>query len=191
VRSPPRIASSLLVLACAACGYHALYGGETDGKLHVVLVRTAVASASASDEVVSGARDELAREGALAPGDGFPRLEIEVLRLDEATDAVAVGRDGTGAKVPSARGTEVGVVARAWIVTARGAEPTRDTGDVRALNVVGTDDPATALTGSAARRDAFRHEDALRAAARRVGERLARRVLGHPVAVDESTGRER
>ena len=204
-------AASALLLLTAACGYRPLYGGTAAGgagrdgaRLHVVLVRSVVPDAIASDEVVSGAREELAREGALAAGDGYPRLEIEVLRLDESSDGIAAERPSAGGPLaPRARGTEVGVVARAWVVTAAGAEPQRDTGDVRALDLVGTDavggsafgggggGGGGALSAPAERRDAFRHADAVRAAARRVGVRLAQRVLGHPVAPDEAMGRER
>jgi hypothetical protein len=199
-----RAASGALALVVAACGYRPLYGGGAAGgasgdgaRLHVVLVRSIVPDAIASDEVVSGVREELARDGALAAGDGYPRVEIEVLRLDESSDGIAAARPVAGGPlVPHARGTEVGVVARAWVVTAAGGEPQRDTGDVRALDLVGTDDVGGSASGGslsapAERRDAFRHADAVRATAHRDGDRLAQRVLGHPVAPDEAMGRER
>lgn len=197
---------ALLGVSGGACGYQPLYAPDASSgaggaggagaapKLHVVLARSVVSDAVASDEVVSGAREELAREGALAAGEGYPRLEIEVLRVDEASDAIGAARSAAGgALAPRARGTEVGIVARAWVVFAAGAEPLRDTGDVRALDLAGADDPAGAAASpvSGDRRDFFRHEDVLRAAARRVGIRLAQRVLGHPVALDEAMGRER
>jgi hypothetical protein len=40
------------------------------------------------------------------------------------------------------------------------------------------------------RADAMHHADALRLVARRLGERLALRVLGNPTASDEGIGRE-
>jgi hypothetical protein len=178
-----------------ACGYHAVHGGEGEARLHVVLARSIVADAVASDEVVSGAREELAREGVLAPGDGYPRLEIEVLRVDESSEGIAspsspslssVGSGAGGA--PRARATEVGFVARAWLVRSMGAAPERDTGDVRAMDLVGADVSSTLPDPRA---DLFHHEDALRAVARRLGTRLASRVLGHPAASDEAIGRER
>jgi hypothetical protein len=167
----------------AGCGYHALYAAPEGERLHVALARALVADAAAADEVLSGAREVLAKEGALAPGDGYPRIEIEVLRADESSEGVqAVG----GA--PAARGTEVGVVARAWVVRANGAPLEHDTGDVHAMDVVAVDTRAGALDPRA---DALHHADALRAVARRVGRRLALHVLGHPVAPDEGIGRER
>lgn len=163
------------VVACtASCGYQPLYAGNDGAKLHVHLSRSLVPDAAASDEVVSGAREQLAREGALAPGDGYPRVEIEVLRLDETSDAVSAPK---GSDVPVARATEVGLVARAWIVASPGAPPEHDTGDVRARDLV--------LPQPTGRADAFSHADAARAVARRVGHRLALRVLGHPIAADE------
>jgi hypothetical protein len=185
-------------VASAACGYHAVYGGEGGERLHVVLARAPVASAVAADEVVSGMREELAREGALASGDGYPRVEIEVTRLDEASDAIAaVGPAGDPrALVPAARATEVGVVARAWLTRGERADRERDTGDVRVLVATGATQATEATpTASAASIDTLHHEDALRAAARRAGIRLARRILGEPAPAedisDEWQGRTR
>ncbi len=165
---------SILILVLASCGYAPLYAGNDGAKLHVHLHRSLVPDAAASDEVVSGAREQLAREGALAPGDGFPRVEIEVLRIDATSDAVSAPK---GSDVPVARGVEVALVARAWIVRADGAEPEHDTGDVRARDLVATQ--------AVPRADLFAHGDATRAVARRVGQRLALKVLGHPIVVDE------
>lgn len=168
----------LVATLCAGCGYHALYAGAGAERYHVHLGRVGVPSAAVADEVARGARDELARDGALAPGDGFPRLEIEVLRLDETSEGVA----RTTGDVPLARGTELGVLARAYVVRSDGAARELDTGDLKAEDIVEApeDDP---------RREVFLREDTLRAVARRLGQRLAARVLGHPAA-NESLGRE-
>ncbi|MGH7272066.1 MAG: hypothetical protein ACREJ3_16675, partial [Polyangiaceae bacterium] len=66
-----------------------------------------------------------------------------------------------------------GVSARAWIVTAQGAEPERDTGDLRATDVIAVD-----RAGSAAdsRASALHYVDGLRAAARRLGREIGRRI---------------
>jgi hypothetical protein len=58
-----------------------------------------------------------------------------------------------------------------------GGERERDTGDVRAFETV-----AVAVD---ARMSTFRQSDALRVAGRRVGKRLASRVLGIPAPTDE------
>jgi hypothetical protein len=172
---PVFLSLSLFILTC---GYRPVYGGEASERLHVALVRSVVPDAVASDEVVSGVREELAQGGALAAGEGFPRVEVEVLRIDEASEGIA-GVAGA----PVARGTEVGLIARAWLVRSAGAEHERDTGDVRAMEVVATDaDP---------RADFFHHEDAVRAVARRVGHKLGAHILGMPSAGDEGPGRER
>jgi hypothetical protein len=180
-------AALVLAVALAACGYRPAYtSGSGGGRLHVVLAHAPVASSVAADEVVSGVRDELAREGGLAPGDGYPRVEVEVTRLDEAADAIAAGAAGT---VPAARATAVGVVARAWLVRAEGAEHERDTGDVRVLLEAGATTPGDATeSASASAVDALHHDDALRAAARRAGVRLARRVLGQPAPEGDLAG---
>jgi hypothetical protein len=166
-----RAALGLLVLA--ACGYHSVYAVPAE-KLHVRLGRVAIADAAAATEVVSGAREYLAREGALAPGDGYPALEVDVLRIDETSEGIAATTEGT----PRARATRLGVLGRATVVTARDGEATTDTGDVRAAELVTVpSDPAAELTGRG---------DAVRAVARRLGQKLAARALGHP----EPTGIE-
>jgi hypothetical protein len=155
-------------LALAACGYRPLHSVQTgESRLHVALVRAAVADPTAADEVASGAREELAKEGALAGGEGYPRVEIEVLRADETSEGIVAPGDA-----PAARATEVGIVARAWIVAEAGGPALHDTGDMRAEDLVGAD--------ADARVDVLHHTDALRAVARRIGARLARKVLGQP-----------
>jgi hypothetical protein len=177
--------ASFASLLLVGCGYHAVYGGAGSERLHVFLARAAVADAATADEVASGAREELARDGALAAGDGYPRVEIEVTRLDEASDAIAV-TGAPGAQVPAARATDVGVVARAWLVRGAGGEHERDTGDVRVLVAAGATQAAEATPSATAPAvDALRHEDALRAAGRRAGVRLARRILGEPAPADD------
>ncbi len=175
--------AALVTLALPSCGYRALYADADGERLHVTLSRSLIPDAVAADEVLQGVREQLAREGALAAGEGYPRVEVEVLRADESSEGVAAV-----AGQPRARATEVGLVGRAWIVRAQGAVPERDTGDVRAMDAVTVDTREGRLDPRA---DALHHDDALRAVARRVGRRLALRLLGHPVAVDEGIGRER
>ncbi len=76
-RIHPHLApAAVLALVACACGYRPVYGGSTEGALHVKLVRSLVADVVAGDEVASGVREELARAGALAPGESYPRVEI-------------------------------------------------------------------------------------------------------------------
>jgi hypothetical protein len=145
----------------------------------VKVVRSLLPDAVAADEVASGVREELARAGALEAGEGYPRVEIEVLRGDESSEGVAAV-----AGAPVARGTGVAVVARAWVATAEGEAPRSDTGDVRAEESIGVDEGA-AGTGPDPRASFFHHADAARAAARRVGRKLAARLLGQPSASEE------
>jgi hypothetical protein len=166
-----------LLLWIVGCGYHAVYGGEAPARVHVELVRTLVPDAVASDEVASGAREELAREGALEPRDGWPRAEIEVLRESEASEGI-LARGGA----PVARGTNVSIVARAWMVETPGASPEKDTGDMRAEEVISVDLAAGALDPKAA---GLHRADALRAAARRLGCKLARKLMGRPAVSEE------
>ena len=171
-------------MALLGCGYAPIYTAQERGKLHVVLVHAKVADAVAADEVLSGLREELAREGALEGGAAYPRIEVEVLRLDESSEGIAARSLSSGAALPLARGLEVGLVARAWVVAFEGAQPERDTGDMRAVDLVSPSMRADQVTLDASE-DVRAHADALRAAGRRVGVRLARRVLGHPAASDD------
>ncbi len=169
-------ATSLLTLTLASCGYRAVHGGAQPEHFGVILAMSNVPDAVASDEVVAGVRDELARSGALATGELYPRCEIEVLRADEASEGIAAAPSLDGVFLPDARATRVGIVARAWIVRSKDGPRERDTGDVRAMEVVAVAADARAST--------FRHSDALRAAGRRVGRRMGARILGLPSSSD-------
>jgi hypothetical protein len=79
----------LLGLSASACGYRALYAGDqgTDA-FAVVGIAPLVADASVVAEVEAGVRAGLARAALLRGGQGYPRIVVEVLRLDAATEAV-------------------------------------------------------------------------------------------------------
>lgn len=161
-----------------SCGYRPLHGGDAEReKLHVTLAHSSIPEAVASDEVLVGVREELSRLSSLAPGDGYPRCEVEVLRADESAEGIAAVPNQDGRLVPSARATRVGIVARAWVVRAAGAPRERDTGDVRAMEVVSVAPDAKTAT--------FQYAGALRAAGRRAGKRLGSKILGLPAASDE------
>jgi len=117
--------------------------------------------------VLAGARQELSRAGVLQPGDEYPRFVVQVLRIDEESSGIMAPDD-----VPRARGSAVGVVARAWVEDQPGSERTRDSGDLRRIEWVSS--------GATPGDDALRHSSALRVAGRRLGQSLARRVLGEP-----------
>lgn len=173
MRFPVALASSLWL---TACGYHAVHGGPPAERFSVVLASSNIPEAVAGDEVVAGVRDELARSGALGTGEAYPRCEVEVLRADEAAEGIAATPNTDGVLLPDARATRVGIVARAWIVRSKDGPRERDTGDVRAMEVVATAGDARAAT--------FRHADALRAAGRRVGRKMGTRILGLPTSSD-------
>ncbi len=158
---------------CVACGYQPLYATPGGEAYHVHLAKNVTASAVVADEVLRGARETLAKEGALASGDGYPRLEIEVLRADETSEGVVSVDTPSGAQ-PRAPATDMAVVARAYVLRRAGGASEIDTGDLRAEAVTG------APLGDSTR-EVWQREDSLRAVARRLGGRLARRILGHPV----------
>jgi hypothetical protein len=169
-----RAAALAFALALAGCGYRPVHGGVAQERFAVVLASSSVPDAVAADEVVSGVRDELARFGALETGEAYPRCEVEVLRADEASEGIGAARNDANVLVPEARATQVGLVARAWIVRAKDGPRERDTGDVRSMELVSVAPDARAA--------AFRHDDALRAAGRRVGRKMGTRILGLPAS---------
>jgi hypothetical protein len=174
-------AIAFVLSATSGCGYGPVYAASpADGlaRLHVVLVRTLVPDAVASDEVAAGIRDALARASLLRTGDGFPRIEVEVLRQDEESRGIA---DVAGQPVSRASG--LGLVARAWIVRSAGAPQEDDTGDMRAEEVVAVDETAAGMRDPLA--SAFHTDDALRAAARRLGHKLGERLMGLPAATED------
>jgi len=193
VSTPGRFAVVLaaLTLVVGACGYRPLYGGaQGDERFAVTGVSPLVADASVVAEVEAGVRAGLARAALLRAGGGYPRVVVEVLRIDTQSEGIAavpggvrppeVGGvivGGSGPLAPLARATRIGVMARAWLERADGAPKERQTGDLRTVDVLQVE--------SDARLEALRLDDASRAAARRLGERLARRVLGEPEAPDD------
>ena len=138
------------------------------GPFEVVAGRVYVPDAGAIGAMEEGARAELSRAGALGPGGGA--IEVELLRFDMEAEGIAVGKGPAGA--PLARGVRVVALGRARMRRAGSGVVERDTGDVRAGETAGLGaDTAQALAT---------HDEAARAAARRLGEVLVRRLLGFP-----------
>lgn len=166
-----------LALGVSACGYRAEMEAPAE-RLGVELRASEIAYGRASREVVVGVRRGLARYGALRSGSATPRVVVEVLRVDEQSDAV--GRAPGQRDLPEARSVQIAVVARAWIEREAGDPPSADTGDMQSVAIVGA--PVDGELGGRV----LRREDAIRTVARRLGERLAMRLLGHPVNVEDS-----
>jgi hypothetical protein len=164
-----------LSLLPAACGYRAVNAPGAAGRVHVKLVRSLLPDAVASDEVVVGLREELARHGRLESGDEYPRVEVEVLAATESTEGIGAGANG-----PMGRATTVAVVARGWLQEEAGATPERDTGDIRSEEVIAADETPTTPRAPDPRSSVFHFADAVRAAGRKLGQSIARRVMGLP-----------
>jgi hypothetical protein len=131
-----------------------------------------VASSSfeAAQEAAAGLRSELGPAGAL--GEGFPRVVVEILRVDERSTGVHASSAGG----PLARGSEIVVVGRAQVLERADAAPSRDTGDMSRA--------AQFAAGTTASADAASRERAVRDAARSLGKALGRAVLGLPEPLD-------
>jgi hypothetical protein len=157
-----------LGLGSSACGYTPAYAGSRPAeRLSVVAAPHAVAQTDVVHEVMAGAREELSRAGVLRPGNGHPRLVIQVLRVDEKSSGIAAVDD-----TPLARGSSVGILGRAWVEEGPGGDRVRDSGDLRRVEWVSS--------GPNSANDAVRHDSAQRLAGRRLGRSLALRVLGEP-----------
>ncbi len=134
----------------------------------VLIPESVVAEATAH-----AARAELAAAGVLSTGSNYPRLVIDVIRVDELSRGI-YQENGQ----PRASGMSIAVVARGRLFDAEGQEPIVETGDVRrAVQVAGDADP---------RSDSAARDDALRAAAERAGQAIAKISLGLPEPADEA-----
>jgi hypothetical protein len=121
-------------------------------------------------EAVAGVREALSEEGLLRGGQAYPRVELEVLRVDRAAAGItAVGAE-PALRSPVARGLRVRVVGRARIALGpdRSVQDTGDLfGEVTRESVGPGDEAALDL-------------DATQLAARRLGRTIGRRLLGQP-----------
>jgi hypothetical protein len=143
-----------------------VYGASGGPSYEVVTGRVATSSFEAVQEAAAGVRSELGPAGAL--GSGFPRVVVEVLRIDERS----IGVRSMGNTQPLARGSELAVVGRAYVLERADAAPSRDTGDFsRSVQF------AAGTTPSA---DAASRSRAVRDAARSLGKALGRALLGLP-----------
>jgi len=154
------------------CGYRPLRSGLA-GHPHVRVAPTIAHlpggdGATIAESAATGARGELARFGALSSSSGGEEdvLTIEIVRVDEKSEGVAVLDDGK----PHARGVRLRVTARG-LVSGRGQK--FETMDLDASEVIATDGNDD-LAWQAAR------TAAARGAAKKVGAMVAREILGVP-----------
>lgn len=159
--------------AMGGCGYEPVYGaGRPEVRLSVAAAPYATPYVAAVQAAVTGVRRSLSGAGVLRPGGGFPRVVVEVVRVDERASGLQATELAGGERVPLGRGSAVGVVGRAWVEEADKGPRTRDTGDVRRVEYYASaGDP---------RLEQIEHEQAVRAAAHALGQALGRRILGDP-----------
>lgn len=156
----------------SACGYQPVYAQPHALPISVAVGQVLVPNTNVAQAALAGARAELAAAGRLASGTEFPRLTVDILRVDEVSRAIHVQ---TGQ--PSAAGMGVAVVLRARLQETSEQEASLDTGDVRrAVQTSGDADP---------RVDGAIYDQALRSAAERAGRATARIALGIPEPADE------
>jgi hypothetical protein len=152
--------------ALTACGYQPVYGSSGGPRYEVVAGRYGTSSFEAVQDAVTGVRSELGAAQAL--GSGFPRVVVEILRVDERSTGVR----STGNSTPLARGSEIVVVGRAQVLEKPDGAPSIDTGDVSRA--------ASFASGTTPSADAAARSRAVRDAARSLGKALGRAVLGLP-----------
>lgn len=194
------IGAALFMVSAAGCGYRPLYAptsADPLGPFAVVGGPAIVAYARVIAAVEAGARSELARSGQLAScspsrssDERCSTLIIDVVRVEESPEGIALGstpRGGEGAPlgggvspVARGRGLRLTITGRARVREGGGgeSESARATDDVRASETIARG------SGDLARFERDRDE-ALRAAATTLGERLVRRLLGAPDASDD------
>lgn len=148
----------------SGCGYAPVYGPSAT-RYEVAAGRANTASFEAVEQATAGVRSELGAARAL--GDGYPRVVVEVLRVDERS--LGVREAGTA---PLARGSEIVVVGRAQVFNAADAPSVLDTGDMSRA--------AQYQSGTTPAGDAAARSRAVRDAARSLGNALGRAVLGLP-----------
>jgi hypothetical protein len=169
------VGSRLGLLGFVGCGYHSLTSAAASERLCVLAAPAKVPDFGAVQGVLDGAREELARHAELGESGVYPCLVIEVLRVDEAASGVGIAELG-GAERPRARGTAVGVVARAGVQQSADAPLSRDTGDLRRV---------ARLEATSGPLEGARHDRGLESAAQELGRALVRRMLGLPTPGDE------
>jgi hypothetical protein len=157
-------------VALVACGYQPVYGAEGQQRYEVVAGAYATASVEAVQAAVAGVRSELGAAQRL--GSGFPRVVVEILRVDERS----IGAQRASGGEPLARGSEIVVVGRARVMTSESAPASIDTGDIsRAAQFAAGPTPSA---------DNLARARAVRDAARAVGQVLGRSLLGLPVPAE-------
>jgi len=155
-----------------SCGYRPVYGQPVSERLSVQFGHVLIPEPLAAQAAASGVRSELAAAGLLAGGATFPRLVLDVLRVDELSRGIHV-QDGQ----PRASGTIIALTVRGRIFQAENQEARLDTGDLRrSVQVTGDTD---------ARADSAAYDAALRSAAERAGRAVARIAMGIPEPNDD------
>jgi hypothetical protein len=166
-RAVVQIAAAIGGVAIAGCGYHSAVEAPAGSRLSVAAAPFRTPHVGALQEALNGAREELSRAETLAAG-GFPRLVVELVRVDELPAGIAALPGGG----PFGRGANVGVVVRGWVEEREGAAPSRETGDIRRVETVAQTAEVVPSALAAA--------DAVRAAARQAGRAVAARAIGFP-----------
>ncbi|RYZ08812.1 MAG: hypothetical protein EOO73_05815 [Myxococcales bacterium] len=157
--------AALFALCLGGCGYQPAY---SSGARYVVVGGELRSSLfEVGQALLGGVRSELSAAAAESTS-GFPRVEVDVVRVDERS----IGVRNTAADVPLARGTEIVVVGRARVVDGPGLPASFDTGDMSRA--------AQFASGSTPGADADARSRAARDAARSLGKALGRAVLGLP-----------
>ncbi len=175
--SPQRLdfcwALGLWATLAFGCGYRSVFPRTDERAFAVQIGQNLIPEPLVAETAAHAARAELAAAGALAEGSTYPRLVVDVLRVDELSRGVYKQGDQ-----PRAGGMSIAVVVRGRIFEAQGQEPSADSGDVRrAAQLAGDAEP---------RADSTARDDALREAAERAGIAVAKIALGRPEPEDEA-----
>jgi hypothetical protein len=159
-----------LGLTMVACGYAPVHGVPRDvPRLGVVLADAHAGDAATGEALRLGAMQGLAARGLARAGEAYPRLELELLRIDRVPEGLAEVSTERG-RQPLARAFRVVLTGRAWVAISE-RERTEETGDlsVEIVRVAGRGAEELALDS-----------DSIRLSAQKLGRALAQKIQGEP-----------
>lgn len=156
----------VLCLALLGCGYTPVHSTAPSApRLGVVLTDVHTGDAVMLEALRFGASQALAARGMLRSDTAYPRLELEMLRLDRISEGVAE-RGG----VPLARAFRIVVTGRARVAVGVN-QYAEDTGDVSVAEV---------RAASVGAQELMLDADGNRAVAQKLGRTLTQKILGEP-----------
>jgi hypothetical protein len=152
----------------SACGYVPVHTVHAESeKLAVAIVSVQAGDAGTLEALRSGVTQGLTERGMLRAGSDYPRVEVELVRIDRMAEGAAASPGSTGAL---ARAFRVVVTGRAWVAKDKDTH-VDETGELR------EDVVRAAEQGQS---EALADIDSVRFVSQALGRKLARKIQGEP-----------